>query len=118
MIISSGKMSVLENKNKTAKFFGDVEVGDIIEVRVNLNVHTTHRVSDSLVTIHNLTKGTERTDAPIYIHKGLAKLAVEPFSEDSDLEYQRGYNSAYDELRMAYFGGYIEELFEDGEEEE
>ena len=119
MIISSGQMKVLANKNgKKVKLFGEIEVGDIIEVRVNLNVHTTYRVSDSLVTVHNLTKDTKRTDAPIYIHKGLDKLSLEPVKAQDDAEYQRGYQDAYSELQSAYYGNYIEEMFEEEGEEE
>ena len=77
MIISSGKMTVKENKNKSAKFFKDVEVGDIIEVKVNLNVTTTHRISDKLVTVYNHTKGTQRTDAPTYLNAGLENMNLE-----------------------------------------
>lgn len=81
MIISSGKMVVKENKNKSAKFFKEAEVGDVIEVKVNLNVTTTHRVSDKLVTVYNLTKGTKRTDAPIYLNKGLDNMKLELVEE-------------------------------------
>lgn len=118
MIISSGIMKVSENNNKKiVKFFGEVEVGDVIEVRVNLNVHTTRRVSDKLVTVHNLTKNTSRTDAPTYIDLGLTKMVLEPLPQINEAEYQRGYNEAYNELHNAYNGGYIEELFEEDESE-
>lgn len=119
MIISSNEMRVLENKNRrTVKFFGDVQIGDIIEVRVNLNVHVTRRVSDKLITIHNITQGTSRTDAPTYLDSGLTKMVLEPVLTQDDTEYQRGYQDAYNELQSAYYGGYIEELFEEEDEEE
>lgn len=87
MIISSGQMKVLENKNKTAKLFKEIEVGDIIEVRVNLNVHVTRRVSDKLITVHNVTQGTSRTDAPIYLQAGLEKMELELVKVQDEAEY-------------------------------
>ena len=113
MNITSGLMKVKENKNKSAKFFKEIEVGDIVEVRVNPNVRLTRQVSDKLFTVHNITQGTSRTDAPIHMNKGLDKLVLEPVPQINEAEYKRGYNEAYSELQSAYFGGYIEELFEE-----
>ncbi len=117
MIISSGMMTVKENKNRSAKFFKEIEVGDLIEVRVNPNVRLTKQVSDKLFTVYNVTQGTSRTDAPIHMNKGLDKLVLELVPQINEAEYKRGYNDAYGELQSAYFGGYIEELFEEDESE-
>lgn len=114
MIITSGQMIVKENKNKSAKFFAEVEVGDVIEVRFNINVHVTRRVSDRLVTVHNLTKNTSRTDAPIYLNAGLDKMVLESIPQDNESEYHRGYQEAVEMLKDAYINGHIEDcLFED-----
>ncbi|MFJ7982331.1 hypothetical protein ACIQ1D_18895 [Lysinibacillus xylanilyticus] len=94
MILTSGQLVVKENKNKTAKFFGEVEVGDIVEVKANLNKTLTKRVS-KFVTVFNHTKGTERTDAPTHISAGMDKMKFEnndPFS----FGYAQGYEDGYD----------------------
>lgn len=117
MMISSGKFKVLENNNKTAIFFGDIKTGDIIEVVVNLKTKVSYSgVSDGLITVVNHTQSTNRKTSPINISKGLSKLNLEPVS-DNELEYQRGYSDAYSELQSAYMGNYIEEMFEDEDEE-
>lgn len=116
MILSSGKMKVLKNSNpKKTKFFGEVEVGDIIEVKTNLNKHLTYGGGSKMVTVYDLTKNTSRTDAPTYLDSGLDKMVLEPVLEPNEAEYQRGYSEAYNEFQDAYMGGYIEEMFEEEE---
>lgn len=74
MILSSGKLKVTENKNKSALFFEDVEVGDVVEVIMVIGDKIYYSDSRKLTEVKNHTKGTNRTGSPLHIGKGMDKM--------------------------------------------
>lgn len=75
MILTSGKLKVSENNNSKSKvFFGDVEVGDVVEVRMKLSVAIYRESITKLLEVVNHTKGTNRLGSPLHIGKGMDKM--------------------------------------------
>lgn len=78
MILTSGRLKVVENKNpKSTVLFGEVEVGDVVEVKMKLSI-AIHKVPiTKLLEVVNHTKGTSRKGSPLHIGKGMDKMKWE-----------------------------------------
>lgn len=79
MIVKSVIYKVIDTGKKTsAEFFEKLNVGDLIQVNINMGTKVSRGVS-KMVTIENLTTKDSRTDNSSIINKGLEKLKLEEY---------------------------------------